>query len=273
MIDIKLIREDPDVYRQAAKVKGFDVDIDELLTVDKQLLDARRKLQAVKTAQNTAGKEIAKLQGPDKQPAVAKMGELKDQAKKHHEKIEQLEPRFQKLMLCVPQIPAPEVPLGEDETDNVEIRRVGEVRTFDFEIKDHVELGELLDIIDIPRGVKLAGTRNFILKGAGAMLHQAVLRLALDRMIEKGFELLTLPVLVNEKAMEGTGFFPIGRDEAYLCERDGQALVGTAEVPLTAYHGDEILETANLPKKYVAMSTCFRREAGSAGKDTHGLYR
>ena len=127
MIDIKLIREDPDVYRQAAKVKGFDVDIDELLTVDKQLLDARRKLQAVKTAQNTAGKEIAKLQGPDKQPAVAKMGELKDQAKKHHEKIEQLEPRFQKLMLCVPQIPAPEVPLGEDETDNVEIRRVGAV--------------------------------------------------------------------------------------------------------------------------------------------------
>ena len=273
MIDIKLIRENPDVYRQAAKVKKFEVDFDELLGVDKQLLDTRRELQDVKTAQNAAGKEIAKLQGADKQTAVARMGELKGQAKDCHEKIEQLEPRFQDLMLWVPQIPSPETPLGEDDTDNVEIRKVGEVRKFDFDIKDHVELGESLDIIDILRGVKLAGSRNFILKGAGAMLHQAMLRLGLDMMIAKGYTPLTIPVLVNEKVMEGTGYFPLGRDDAYLCERDGMSLVGTAEVSLTAYHSDEILEAADLPKKYVAMSTCFRREAGAAGKDTHGLYR
>ncbi len=273
MIDIKLIREDPNAFRQAAKVKGLKVDIDELLGMDKQLLDAQRELQDVKTAQNAAGKEIAKLKGDAKKQGIEKMSSLKARVRQLGEALEDLEPKFEALMLLVPQIPDPEAPIGEDETCNVEIRKVGEVRTFDFEIKDHVELGEALDIIDIPRGVKLAGARNFILKGPGAMLHQAVLRFALDRIIAKDFIPLTVPVLVNEKAMEGTGFFPIYRDEAYLCERDGQALVGTAEVPMTGYHADEILDAAELPRKYAALSTCFRREAGAAGKDTHGLYR
>ena len=273
MIDIKLIREDPNAYRQAAKVKGLKVDIDELLGMDKQLLDAQRELQDVRTAQNAAGKEIAKLKGDAKKQPIEKMSSLKVRTRELGEAVDNLEPKFEALMLLVPQIPDPEAPIGEDETCNVEIRKVGEVRTFDFEIKDHVELGEALDIIDIPRGVKLAGARNFILKGPGAMLHQAVLRFALDRIIAKDFIPLTVPVLVNEKAMEGTGFFPIYRDEAYLCERDGQALAGTAEVPMTGYHADEILDAAELPKKYAAMSTCFRREAGAAGKDTHGLYR
>jgi len=119
----------------------------------------------------------------------------------------------------------------------------------------------------------LAGSRNYILKGAGAMLHQAVLRLAMDQMIAKGYVPLTVPVLVNDAVMYGTGYFPLGRDDAYLCERDSMSLVGTAEVPVTAYHSEEILENSDLPKKYVAMSTCFRREAGAAGKDTRGLYR
>lgn len=273
MIDIKLIRENPDAYKQAAKVKKSCVDIDEVLAADKQLLETRRELQDLKTDQNAAGKDIAKLPKDEKPAAIARMAELKAKAQKLGEDLEALEPKFNGLMLLVPQLPAPEVPIGDDESDNVEVCKVGEVREFDFEPKDHVALGEALDIIDIPRAVKLAGTRNFILKGAGAMLHQAVLRLAMDQMIQKGYLPMTVPVLVNENIMEGTGYFPTGRDDAYLCERDGQALIGTAEVPATAYYSDEILDEADLPIKFTAMSTCFRREAGSAGKDTKGLYR
>jgi len=273
MIDIKLIRENPAAYKHTATVKQCNIDIDELLAVDEQLLQARRELQEVKTAQNAAGKEVASLPKDEKPAAIARLGELKSLAKKLSEQVDNLEPKFEELMLLVPQIPAPEAPVGKDESDNVEVRKVGEIREFDFEPRDHVALGELLDIIDIPRAVKLAGARNYILKGAGAMLHQAVLRLAMDMIIDKGYQPMTVPVLVNENVMVGTGYFPTGRDDAYLCERDGQALVGTAEVPTTAYYADEILDQAQLPVKFAAMSTCFRREAGSAGKDTKGLYR
>ena len=273
MIDIKLIRENPAAYKHTATVKQCNIDIDELLAVDEQLLQARRELQEVKTAQNAAGKEVASLPKDEKPAAIARLGELKSLAKKLSEQVDNLEPKFEELMLLVPQIPAPEAPVGKDESDNVEVRKVGEIREFDFEPRDHVALGELLDIIDIPRAVKLAGARNYILKGAGAMLHQAVLRLAMDMIIDKGYQPMTVPVLVNENVMVGTGYFPTGRDDAYLCERDGQALVGTAEVPTTAYYADEILGQAQLPVKFAAMSTCFRREAGAAGKDTKGLYR
>jgi seryl-tRNA synthetase len=179
-------------------------------------------------------------------------------------------------MLLVPQVPHPDAPVGRDESGNVEVRKVGEPRrraAFGFPFKDHVELGESLRLFDLERGVKLAGSRNYVLTGAGAMLHEAVLRLAWDTMVRAGFTPLTVPVLVNESLMVGTGFFPLHRDEVYLCERDEQCLVGTAEVPVTGLHGDEILDEADLPKLYFARSTCFRREAGAAGKDTRGLYR
>jgi seryl-tRNA synthetase len=273
MIDIKRLREEPQRFIQAAKDKKFGVDIPRLLELDNQLKEINQQLQEVKTAQNAAGKDIAKLDGDDKQAAIARMSDLKAQAKDLQARHETLQPEFDELMLLVPQPPAAEVPLGDDDTDNVEIRREGEIRQFDFDPKGHVELGEALDIIDIPRGVKIAGSRNYILKGAGAMLHQAILRLAVDQMIAKGFELLNVPVLVRESIMYGTGYFPVGREQAYLAERDELSLVGTAEVPVTAYHSDEVLTQADLPRKYVAMSTCFRREAGAAGKDTHGLYR
>ena len=273
MIDIKLIRAEPQKFVEAARVKRIDVDIAALLEVDGKLLSARQELQEVRTAQNAAGKRIAKLAGREKADAIAEMKHLKARAKELGDLIAELEPTFDDLMLRVPQPPAPGVPVGEDETQNIVVREVGQVPQFDFETKDHVELGQALDIIDIRRGVKLAGTRNFVLKGAGAMLHQAVLRLALDRIAAKGYEPLTVPVLVKESAMYGTGYFPTGRDEAYLVERDGMSLVGTAEVPVTALHTDEVLAEADLPRKYAALSTCFRREAGAAGKDTYGLYR
>ena len=273
MIDIKLLRQDPDTYVGAAQLKNCPVDILALVDIDRQLTDVLRQYQEARTAQNAAGKEIAKLTGQEKADAIDRMGKLKARVKELDDKRSQLQPKLDELMLLVPQPPAADVPVGADDTENVEIRRAGEAPKFDFEPLDHVELGRTLDIIDLPRGVKLAGSRNYALKGAGAMLHYAVLRLALDAMIDRGYELLNLPVLVNEDVMYGTGYFPVGRDDAYLCERDGMSLIGTAEVPLTAYHTDDVLDIADLPKKYVATSTCFRREAGAAGKDTHGLYR
>jgi len=273
MIDIKLIRSDPDKYIRAARDKNMSAYIEALLEADGQLLGLNQQLQDARTEQNAAGKQIAELTGQDKVDAIMSVKSLKTTIAELEEKIEQIVPKFDELMLLVAQPAADDVPLGKDDTENIELRTVGEIPSFDFELKDHVELGEALDIIDIPRGVKLAGSRNFILKGAGAMLHQAVLRLAIDQMIARGYQLMTVPVLVNEDVMYGTGYFPVGRDQAYLAERDNKSLVGTSEVPLTAYHSDEILDASDLPRKYIAVSTCFRREAGAAGKDTRGLYR
>jgi len=273
MIGIKALRADPEKYITAARLKRMDVDIQALLDVDAQLLEASRELQDIRTAQNAAGKDIARLKGDDKQQAIERMSQLKARAKELNDKVSELEPVFNELMLLVPQPPADDVPQGADDSENVQLRVEGEPPRFDFKPKDHIQLGESLNIIDVPRGVKIAGSRNYVLKGAGAMLHYAILRLAVDQMIAKGYTLLNVPVLVNESVMYGTGYFPTGRDQAYLAERDSMSLVGTAEVPLTAYHSDEILEEDRLPLKYIAMSTCFRREAGAAGKDTYGLYR
>ena len=273
MIDIKLMRENPEKFIEAARLKNVDADIPALLDADRRLTDAQREMQEVRTRQNAAGKQIAQLKGDAKAKAIEAMGLLKARAKELADLIDQLQPQFDELMLRTAQPAAPDVPVGRDDTENVVLRVEGEVPQFDFPLKDHVQLGESLDIIDIPRGVKLAGSRNYILKGAGALMHQAILRLAIDQMVAKGYTLMTVPVLVNESVMYGTGYFPAGRDQAYLAERDSMSLIGTAEVPVTAYHGNEILDEADLPRKYVAMSTCFRREAGAAGKDTYGLYR
>jgi seryl-tRNA synthetase len=273
MIDIKQIRAEPQKFIKAAADKRIAVDIPALLELDAGILKAQQEIQEIRTAQNAAGKDIAKLAGAAKQEAVARMAGLKARSKELADRVEQLEPKFKDLMLLVAQPPAPEVPLGKDDTENVVLRVEGQAPTFDFPLKDHMELGTALDIIDVERGVKLAGSRNYVLKGAGAMLHQAILRLAVDQMVAKGYTLMTVPVLVNESVMYGTGYFPVGRDQAYLAERDGMSLVGTAEVPVTAYHSEEVLAESDLPRKYVAMSTCFRREAGAAGKDTYGLYR
>ncbi len=273
MIDIKDLRADPEKFVRAAADKRIRVDIPAILETDRQLSDAQKAQQAARTAQNAAGKQIAKLQGEEKAAAIKTMADLKVQAKAAAEGVAELEPKLAEQLMLVAQPASPDAPLGADDTENIELRREGEIPTFDFEPLDHVKLGEALDIIDIPRGVKLAGSRNYVLKGAGCLLHQAVLRLAQDLMVQRGFTPLTVPVLVREAMMYGTGYFPVGRDQAYLAERDGLSLVGTSEVAITALHSEEILDEAALPKKYCAMSTCFRREAGAAGKDTYGLYR
>jgi seryl-tRNA synthetase len=293
MLDIKYIRENIDKVREGARVKRFDCDLDRLLEVDGRRRSLQQELDALRNRSREGGELIGQYRNP-KSPAYkkaiesgkspedlkaeaerlqAELNEAKQRIRSMEEEERAVLEEFDKLMLTIPQPPADEVPVGKDDTENVELRRVGEVRRFDFEPKDHVKLGAELGIIDVERGVKLAGSRNYALRGDGALLHQAVLRLALDLMIERGFTPMHVPVLVREEIMYGTGYFPLGREQAYLCERDNLSLVGTAEVPLTAYYSDEILDEAALPVRLVAVSPCFRREAGAAGKDTYGLYR
>ncbi|HIJ67299.1 MAG TPA: serine--tRNA ligase [Planctomycetes bacterium] len=273
MIDIKLIRENPKRYKDAAAAKGFKVDIDKLLRIDSELRKNRNRLQEIATEKNRIGKSIPKLDGENRKSALSELGELKKEEGKLNEQIRSLDPGFEKIMQQVAQPADDDVPFGKDDTENVEIRKWGGIRRFDFEPKDHVQLGLDLDIIDIERGVKLAGTRNYFLKGDGALLHWAVLRFAMDGIIAKGYVPLAVPMLMRDEVMMGTGFFPGAEDQTYQMEKDNLNLAGTAEVPLTAYHKGELLTQDRLPLKYVALSTCFRREAGAAGKDTHGLYR
>ncbi|HPO69954.1 MAG TPA: serine--tRNA ligase [Anaerohalosphaeraceae bacterium] len=273
MIDIKQIRENPQKYKDGSKAKKFQIDIDRLLEVDKCLLACKKRLQDIATDKNRIGKDIPKLPPEQKNEVLAALSRLKEEEAELNEEIKNLQPEFDALMMQVPQPPAPEVPYGEDDTQNVELRRWGTVRQFDFQPKDHVELGLALDIIDIERGVKLAGTRNYFLKGDGALLHWAVLRFAMDHMIAKGYTPMVVPLLMRDEVMMGTGYFPGSEEQTYQMERDALNLAGTAEVPVTAYHSGEILSQDKLPIKSVALSTCFRREAGAAGKDTRGLYR
>jgi len=293
MIDIKLIRQEPERFKEAARNKRITSDIDALCALDDRRRALQQEIDTLKYQQNEIGGQIglyknskskwyqqalaqgrtdAELQA-EGQKLVEQTAQLKARTKELENEFREVLERYQAAMLTVPQPAAPEVPVGKDESENVELRRVGEVPRFAFEPKDHVALMTELGMLDVERGVKLAGARNYVLRGAGSALHQAVLRLALDLMIQRGFVQLTVPVLVRDAMMVGTGYFPGGEEQAYRCERDEMSLVGTAEVPLTAYHSEEILGEAELPRKYVAVSSCFRREAGAAGKDTTGLYR
>jgi seryl-tRNA synthetase len=289
MIDLKDLRENPDLYRRAAKLKRIDVDIDRLLELDakRRALDSQR--QGLTAEKNAIGKEIGQLAGrlkkapPAEQPSLqeqmkvlqAKPTSLKQSEQALDVQVAELDPQILELLLRCAQPADDDVPVGKDDTENVEIKKWGTVRQFEFTPKDHMTLGASLNLIDVDRGVKLAGSRSYFLIGDGALLHQAVLRLAQDMMMQRGFIPMTVPVLVREPAMVGTGYFPLGREQSYMMSNEDPAkyLVGTAEVSLTAYHMDETLDGRTLPRMYVGMSPCFRREAGTYGKDTAGLYR
>ena len=273
MIDIRMIREEAARFAKAAQDKHITADIDALLAVDTQLSEAKKALQEIATEKNRLGKSIPKLAPEDKQAALTQLADIKKDDTRWNDKIKALTPEFDTLMLQVAQPADEDVPLGKDDTENVELRKQGTIREFDFEPKDHVQLGLDLGILDIERGVKLAGTRNYFLKGDGALLHWAVLRFAMDLMVTRGYCPMSVPLLMKDEAMQGTGYYPGAEEQTYRMERDSLNLVGTAEVPLTAYHSGEILTQGQLPLKFVGMSSCFRREAGAAGKDTHGLYR
>lgn len=275
MVDLKDLRENPQKYRRGAELKGVKVDFDALLSADEQRLASQKEFERYRAEQNDASRQISKIKdAAEKQAAIARVADLKSKVKDAEERMKAAESQVNALLLHVPQPPDEDVPVGKDASENVVLYRWGQPRKFEFQPKSHIELGQSLDIIDFEAGVKLSGTRSYFLQGAGAQLHWAVLRMALDMMVgEKGFEPLVVPVLVREKAMEGTGFFPAGREQTYHIPADELYLTGTGEVGLTAYHMGDTLDEKDLPRKYTTISTCFRREAGTYGKDTAGLYR
>jgi seryl-tRNA synthetase len=275
MIDLKDLRENPEKYRRGAELKGVKIDVAAILKLDEQRTRAQQEFEKLRAEQNKGSKEIGKIKDPkEKQAAIAAMGELRDKVKLAEDQWKATEAALEPLLLQIPQPPDDDVPPGKDASENVVLYRWGEPRKFDFAPKNHIELGEKLGLFDFEAGVRLAGTRSYYLKGAGAELHNAVLRMAFEMMTrEKGFTAMNVPVLVRDVAMRGTGFFPSGREQTYHVTEDDLFLTGTAEVGLTAYHMDEVLDEASLPRKYTAVSTCFRREAGTYGKDTAGLYR
>jgi seryl-tRNA synthetase len=275
MIDPQELRENPDKYKQACKDKRVSIDIDAILELDKKFKTSKQEFEALRATQNAVSKEIPQLKGEQKEQKLAQMKTLSAEVKEKELQLREAEQSWYKAMLRVPSIPSSKTPIGKDDSENVEISKWGTVPQFKFTPKDHVALGKDLDILDIERGVKVAGARNYFLKGDGARLQRAVLDFALDLLHDKGYTVMDPPHIVNYDAMEGTSYFPGGEEQAYnLGERDPNSfLIGTAEVPVCSYHQGEILKLEELPKRYAGYSPCYRREAGTYGKDTHGIYR
>jgi len=273
MLDIAFIRNNTDIVKQGIRKKRMNVDLDEVLAVDEDVRRLRTEVETLRADRNRLSKEIPALKGEEKTQAVAQVKALKDGLSEAEPKLRSAEERFEQLMLTIPNPPSDEVPEGDSDDDNVEVRRIGEPPQFDFTPKDHLELAESLDIVDMPRAVKFAGARMYCLKNEGAMLEFALFKYALDHLVSKGFHPMIVPQLVRREAMIGTGFFPLGEEDTFFIEKDSLYLIGTSEVSLVSYHMDEILNEKDLPKHYCGYSTCFRREAGSYGRDTRGFYR
>ncbi len=273
MIDLRLLRENPDLFREASRKKRIPADVDAALKTDTELRSLKVEVENLRSERNTVSKSIGKKQGAEREAALEQARVLREQLEAKEPRLKELEERLQYLLLTIPNLPAEDTPEGATEEDNVEIRRWGTARAFDFEPKDHVDLALSLDLADFQRGSKVSGSRFFYLKGAGALLELAVLRFAMDTLYRRGFTPMVVPELVREQAMLGTGYFPLGRDDAYALEKDELYLIGTSEVSLVSLHTDEILTLDELPRRYAGISSCFRREAGAAGKDTRGFYR
>ena len=231
------------------------------------------RLDGMRSEQKAGGKQLGKLSPDEREAFLAKQKELKAQLQVLEEEEKSLRSQLYEQLSLVPNIPDDEVPDGKDDAENDEVRRVGEVRAFDFEPRAHYEIGEAQGWLDFARAAEISGSRNYVLFGDLALLHDAVLRYAVELLVDRGFTPVDPPMLVRDGAMFGTGFFPGGEEQTYRCEKDGLNLIGTSEVPVTSLHGGEILSEKDLPKMYVARSACFRREAGTYGKDTRGLYR
>jgi seryl-tRNA synthetase len=273
MIDLKLLRDKPDYVRAAFERRGGVEGIDRVLELDNRHRELIGEVEHLRAEANKAHKAIAKTPPDQRAGAI-------ESAKAIGEKVEGLEPELDRVAAeleeaaaPLPNLPHESVPDGQTEDDNVVERTVGDRPEFDFEPKDHVALGERLGIFDSDRAAKTSGSRFVYLTGPGVILELALVRFALDYLTEHRFTPVIPPVLVRRQAMYGTGFLPTEEHEFYVMERDGLFLAGTSEVPLASMHADEILDAATLPVRYAGYSPCFRREAGSYGKDTKGLIR
>ncbi|HJQ96043.1 MAG TPA: serine--tRNA ligase [Acidimicrobiia bacterium] len=273
MIDPTLLRSDPEQIRLSLRRRGLTVDLDGLIDLEARLRRTRQEAEETRAAQKEAGKEIARLQGAEKEAAIAEVAKLAESYKALEDEADQLAQTFEQRWAALPNLVDPDSADGQSEVDNVEIKRVGEQPYFDFEASDFTALGSSLDIIDMERGAKVSGSRFGYLKGQAVILELGLVRYAFDRLVAAAFTPMVPPVLVREQALYGTGFFPGDREQVYSVPADDLFLVGTSEVSLAAYHTDEIFSVDQLPLRYAGFSTCFRREAGTYGKDTQGLFR
>ena len=273
MIDIKFLRDNPDVVRASQKGRGEDTTIvDKVLVSDEARRLAITEFEALRAEQNTLSKAVAGAKGKEKETLLERGKTLATKVKEADNKRAECESVTKNLIMQLSNILDPDAPIGKEE-DFVVIEHVGTPRVFDFEVKDHIELGKLLGAIDTERGAKVAGSRSYYLTGSGAMLEFALVNYAIASALKAGFIPVIPPVLVNPSAMEGTGFLGQASENVYHLEKDDLYLVGTSEVPLAAFHMDEILPVEKLPIRYAGYSSCFRREAGTYGKDTRGIIR
>lgn len=274
MVDLKFIRENPQKIKDAIKNKQLEgtVDLDMILKIDKDVRELTIELDQLRQQRNNLDEKIKFASKEEREPLISESSALKPRTKELEEKLREDKGSLDELLIWVPNPPADDVPIGKDESGNVIVKTEGHLPHFDFEPKDHLTLAENLGIIDVTRGSKVAGFRGYFLVGKGMILEQAILRYALDHMVDNGFTPMSVPVMVNKEWLLGTGYFPWGEEDHYYTQ-DDQGLVGTAEVSLTAYHANEVLDEKQLPVKMVGMSPCFRREVGSHGKDTRGVFR
>ena len=276
MIDIKFLRENPDAVRASQKGRGEDVSVvDKALAIDEAKRAAITEFEQLRAEQNILSKSVGAAKGDEKAALLANAKALADKVKAADAKRAEIEAQADALAMVISNILDPEAPIGGEE-DFVVIEHVGTPRDFagaGFEPKDHVELGKLLGAIDTERGAKVSGSRSYYLTGVGALLEFALVNYAISSATKAGFIPVIPPVLVKPAAMEGTGFLGQAAENVYHLEKDDYYLVGTSEVPLAAFHMDEVLDGAKLPMRYAGYSSCFRREAGSYGKDTRGIIR
>lgn len=275
MIDLHDLRQRPEAYQEACDKKRVKISIKDFLALDEKYRGMKQEVESLRAKQNAASKEIPALKGPEKEKKLAEMKELVASLKGLELLYKTTEEEWLGIQYRIPSIPLAKVPVGADDKENVESKQWGEIPKFSFTPKDHVELGRHLDILDLERGAKVAGARNYFLKGDGARLQHAVLSFALDLLHKKDYIIMDPPHIVTYDCMQGTSYFPGGEEQAYhLDDRDPNFyLIGTSEVSVCSYHADEIFKIDELPKRYAGFSPCYRREAGTYGKDTQGVYR
>ena len=278
MIDPKVLRENPDEIKRVLKIRKMEsaVDLTALSELDSKMLSLGKECDVLRESRNKLSKEVGniKREGGDAAAVMSQVNEVNSKIEKNEAEIAALNDRYNEMILSVPNILHSSVPVGNDEKDNVIVRVHGEKPAFDFAPKAHYDLGTDLDILDFERGVKLSGARFYVYKNLAAKLERAILSFMLDLHTNKhGYTEIFAPFLVNDDSMIGTGQYPKFKDEYYRMERDGLSLIPTAEVTLTNLYRDEILEGEKLPVYVTGQSSCFRREAGSAGRDTRGLIR
>ncbi|GII28499.1 serine--tRNA ligase [Planotetraspora mira] len=273
MIDLRTLREEPDRFRASQRARGEDdTVVDALLSLDERRRSALSGFESLRAEQKSIGKSVSRASGEERAALLDRAKDLASQVKTAEAEAATLGDELDRLALSVPNLVEEGAPPG-GEDDYVVLEEIGDKPEFDFEPRDHLELGELLDAIDVERGAKVSGARFFFLKGVGARLQLGLLNMAMQQAVEAGFIPMITPVLVKPESMQGTGFHVSHDKEIYRLPDDDLYLVGTSEVPLAAYHADEILDPRALPLRYAGWSSCFRREAGSYGKDTRGIIR